>query len=839
MSELARLNIHWVVQGIERDEQAHFTSALASNRYRVLSPASWLNHHGHITKLIAVEQWQFEQVSAPDVLLIGKILPSGSTQQTETLTSHLLNQVRLAREAGVPVLADFNDDHFQHPTLGLYWRTLSSLASVCVAGSAEMANLLRDHTRQPVHVVGDPIGSPFAEPKVFNAGSSTATGGILFKLFGGKKTFQRRLNLAWYGNPVNWPPLQAWTEQLAALGQKQPWCLWALTRISPAMQGYVEQFNARHSPSAVIELQEWNEQDQWDVVRDADVVLVPSDLSDPTKRVKTSNRLTDALHMGRSVVASPLPEYIPYADAAWLTERPLDALTDMLSMPDAAMRKINAGQQLVLQRCSAEAVGKHWLAAIDAAIREPKTAFADKFLSNVPAISQIPVRLNLGCGDKILPGYVNVDVVESRVGKKPDVICDLHQLKPFPDNHADEVMAIHVVEHFWRWEVEAILREWVRVLKPGGKMILECPNLVSACEEFLKDTDTRSREDQAGQRTMWVFYGDPSWKDPYMIHRWGYTPHSLKILLDAVGLVDVKQEPVQFKLRESGDMRIVGVKPVETVPSATAVNNQFCTTPITESLSKSAPFPVPVVQAKPLASDAPDLAELFYHHHGNKTSKWTHYLEVYQRYFAAYRDKACRILEIGVQNGGSLQLYQKYFTQAECIVGIDVDSQCKQVQDGDIVVEIGSQADIGFLNSVCDKYGPFDIVIDDGSHIFSHQRITFETVFPRMANVGVYIAEDLHTSYAPSFGGGVDKVDSFITYCKSLIDQLNAAFFPDPVNRKPWLAEHLFGVSFFDSMVVVERRPKIDPYSVTVGEIGHVQTPEHQDVAYFRRKHYP
>ena len=58
------------------------------------------------------------------------------------------------------------------------------------------------------------------------------------------------------------------------------------------------------------------------------------------------------------------------------------------------------------------------------------------------------MKLNLGCGDKILPGYVNVDVAESRAGKRPDVLCDLHRLTPFEDNSADEILSVHVVEHF-------------------------------------------------------------------------------------------------------------------------------------------------------------------------------------------------------------------------------------------------------------------------------------------------------------------------------------------------------------------------------------------------------
>jgi SAM-dependent methyltransferase len=171
------------------------------------------------------------------------------------------------------------------------------------------------------------------------------------------------------------------------------------------------------------------------------------------------------------------------------------------------------------------------------------------------------MKLNLGCGDKILPGYVNVDVAETRAGKRPDVLCDLHALEPIKSDSAEEILAVHVVEHFWRWEVVDVLKEWLRVLKPGGRMVLECPNLLSACEAFLADPDSGSGYGPEGQRTMWVFYGDPRWQDPLMVHRWGYTPKSLAALMVEVGLVNVRQEPAQFKLREPRDMRIVGEKP--------------------------------------------------------------------------------------------------------------------------------------------------------------------------------------------------------------------------------------------------------------------------------------
>ncbi len=171
------------------------------------------------------------------------------------------------------------------------------------------------------------------------------------------------------------------------------------------------------------------------------------------------------------------------------------------------------------------------------------------------------VRLNLGCGDKILDGYINVDIVNERAGGKPDINCDLRDLYAFDSHYADEILAVHVIEHFWRWEVVNILCEWVRVLKPGGTMFLECPNLLSACQAIVNDPQKAVLPGPEGQRSMWVLYGDPMWQDPLMVHRWGYTPQSLANIMQEAGLVNLRQEPAQFKLREPRDMRIVGEKP--------------------------------------------------------------------------------------------------------------------------------------------------------------------------------------------------------------------------------------------------------------------------------------
>ena len=184
--------------------------------------------------------------------------------------------------------------------------------------------------------------------------------------------------------------------------------------------------------------------------------------------------------------------------------------------------------------------------------------------AKLPAPEDGPVRLNLGCGDVPLTGYINVDVAAERAGRQPDVCCDIRDLSAFPDGYADEVMAIHVIEHFYRWEVVDLLKEWVRVLKPGGRLVLECPNLLAACEELLKNPELASRPDQAGQRSMWCLYGDPAWQDPLMCHRWLYTPQSLAQVMHEAGLRELAQKPPVFKAGHPRDMRVEGTKPAAT-----------------------------------------------------------------------------------------------------------------------------------------------------------------------------------------------------------------------------------------------------------------------------------
>lgn len=544
------LRVQWIVDGIHGSPTSGYSSPLASNRYRVLAPFEALRRQGVDVSLLTAGQWDAasQTVGKADVTAIGKLAPGGDQQRVRQISERVLAQIELAQAGGVKVVADFNDDHFTHPSVGAYWRRLASVADVRVAGSTAMQRVLQRYSPQPVHLIGDPVLAEQRPPRTFRKK------GGLWRPFGQSG----RLLLLWFGNLNNWAALLPWIQALRPLADEQPWLLRVVTTPHPEIDRFADAFNREAAGKALVEPVEWSEEAQHMLLAESHIVLLPSNPEDPGKQVKTANRMSDALQAGNFVIASKLPAYEPYSAVVSLAAEPLSAIRAYLSDPGRHVAQVIEGQALVRSNASPDKVAALWFAAFEKATiakrKEPS--------GQIPATADEPlVRLNLGCGDKILPGYVNVDVVASRSGQKPDVQCDLRQLTPFSDNSVDEVMAIHVVEHFWRWEIEAVLREWLRVLKPGGRMVLECPNLQSACEAFLADPEKASGEDAAGQRTMWVFYGDPQWRDPLMVHRWGYTPRSLSVLLEKVGLVGVRQEPAVYKLREPRDMRVVGLKP--------------------------------------------------------------------------------------------------------------------------------------------------------------------------------------------------------------------------------------------------------------------------------------
>ena len=175
-------------------------------------------------------------------------------------------------------------------------------------------------------------------------------------------------------------------------------------------------------------------------------------------------------------------------------------------------------------------------------------------------VSQDNLRLNIGAGRHVLDGWINIDVAASpRASRPPDIINDARSID-LPDQCAIEVMAIHLIEHFYRWEVPTVLAEWRRLLKPGGKIALECPNVLKCCQNVV-DGLVRGGKDPE-QLGMWGLYGDPREENPLMVHKWGWTPDTLSGELRRAGFDRIRETPTQWHAcgRAHRDMRIEAIR---------------------------------------------------------------------------------------------------------------------------------------------------------------------------------------------------------------------------------------------------------------------------------------
>jgi predicted SAM-dependent methyltransferase len=161
-------------------------------------------------------------------------------------------------------------------------------------------------------------------------------------------------------------------------------------------------------------------------------------------------------------------------------------------------------------------------------------------------------KLNVGCGPRRIAGYLGVDIKESLA---TDIVAPAHKI-PLPDASVDKIFACHLWEHFYYWECPKVMTEWRRLLKPSGNLTLELPNVRKCCENLLNNLQMGGKHPH--QLSYWGLYGDPRFKDPYMCHRWGWTPETLTAFLTEYGFVDIKEEPTEYHPagRDFRDMRL-------------------------------------------------------------------------------------------------------------------------------------------------------------------------------------------------------------------------------------------------------------------------------------------
>lgn len=197
--------------------------------------------------------------------------------------------------------------------------------------------------------------------------------------------------------------------------------------------------------------------------------------------------------------------------------------------------------------------------------------------------------------------------------------------------------------------------------------------------------------------------------------------------------------------------------------------------------------------------------------------KWTHYFEIYHRHFARFRGERVVVVEFGVSYGGSLQMWRNYFGRKARIYGVDIDPRCKKFEDRKTKIFIGDQEDRDFLREIANKIGPIDVLIEDGGHTMGQQIATFEELYTKVREDGVFLIEDLHTSYWDRYGGGFARPGTFIEYAKRKVDQLNAWHSRESALSVDDFTKTTKSMHFYDSIIVFEKGQVLRPHAEKTG----------------------
>lgn len=238
---------------------------------------------------------------------------------------------------------------------------------------------------------------------------------------------------------------------------------------------------------------------------------------------------------------------------------------------------------------------------------------------------------------------------------------------------------------------------------------------------------------------------------------------------------------------------------------------------------------------------------------------WPIYFEAYNNHWHRYRGKEVVFMEIGVQSGGKIPLLRDYFGKGLTYVGVDINKSTKKFESADwIHIEIGSSEDPEFWAKLREKYPKVDLFLDDGGHTMNQQRVAMKEMLPHVQPDGVYMCEDLSTSWSEdSFGFKFkDSRDSefleetMVGLVHRSMDWLQAGWIPGKVMwektehkklRKFWSNDESWWLEFhrtvrhihyYNQLVVYEKGYKEPAFAMkTIGEeIPYEYSGEHKKV---------
>jgi len=332
-----------VMQFASRDdpEQALLTCPMASARLRIAVAALEWKRRGNENVFLdpgAIDLRQDINWKVARVCVVPKYYHDAPLRPW-------LDACSKAKSSGCRLVIDISDYPFKKPPpVPAFYSDVLRICDAVVVNSERMAELMTPHTAHRPLIIEDAIlGSP-GEPAFAPAG---------------------RVELLWFGHPTNLPYLDAHRDPLVRFAMRRRCRLTVVTLEGYGAERLTQEIEARFAPAFEARFIPWSLEATQNALKECDIVLIPSDPADPLKAGASANRVAEALNAGRFPVASPLPSYLPFGEAAWLGQDLVQGIEWALANRDEVLSRIRRGQALVAEKFAANKIGRQWRELIE------------------------------------------------------------------------------------------------------------------------------------------------------------------------------------------------------------------------------------------------------------------------------------------------------------------------------------------------------------------------------------------------------------------------------------------------------------------------------------------
>ena len=364
------MRIVWITTAHLYGSPAHLASPNATARYRILAPARELVRRGHEVDVFNARtsmQAAKQASERADVVVFSKLLADPLKGGFES-AARLYDELRACiGSRGPRVVMDVNDDHLDDAAFRDFYAR--SRPDAWVSATPELARLLEEAGLGTARVIPDPYEGPEGTP----APPLPTRFPRLFRLLDRLSSQPMkgwRASLLWFGHPLGLSSLAAALPDVVAATRDFPLHLQVLSLPTPVAEQLLLAGNAIKPGLFSLGFAPWSTEATWAALRSCDLVLLPVDLAARKNRVKSANRLVEALRAGRFAVAHTMPAYAELADYAYVGRSLADGIAWALRNPIRALERVRRGQQMIARRFSPEAVAQLWLASLQPAQAE-------------------------------------------------------------------------------------------------------------------------------------------------------------------------------------------------------------------------------------------------------------------------------------------------------------------------------------------------------------------------------------------------------------------------------------------------------------------------------------